>query len=392
MITKIFSQDIMINNCPACGSIDLEIFRTLNSFPAILFPIEKEKWNTVSASPIQSSVCNECGHIFLNQIDKLFSDNIYKNYYYLYPYKGLESMRSAYRESFEKVAGIYLSKKNKSTLLEIGCESVDQMKLFVDFGCLCTAINPGAKPNDKVKFINGFYGTDKINKKFDYIISRFNLEHIIDCKVFFSNLKENLKSNGIIMVQVPNIEFFFSLGILNIFAHEHPHYFCKSSLLAMINRYGFEMLYISKSDEPSLICVFALPIDRNHYKPQQALSATLKVISNLKELINNAPDNVILYGAGLSLAALIYDEYVDQKLMSKIHLVDDNPILSGRYMPNTKLKVILSSEMVVRPDTIIILMLSAQYHAVLLPRLKAKYSKNLIYVIVKEGLIKVNGI
>ena len=95
MITKIFSQDIMINNCPACGSIDLEIFRTLNSFPAILFPIEKEKWNTVSASPIQSSVCNECGHIFLNQIDKLFSDNIYKNYYYLYPYKGLESMRSA---------------------------------------------------------------------------------------------------------------------------------------------------------------------------------------------------------------------------------------------------------------------------------------------------------
>jgi hypothetical protein len=390
MIKNLYNSKITFQECPACCSAEIEPFKNIKSFPAILFPIEKEKWNTVKTSSINSDICNDCGHIFLNQIDKSFSDAIYKDYYYLYPFKGLESMQLSYRKSFEEVASLYFSSKVKASLLEIGCDSQDQMKLFLDLGYYCTAINPGAKPNKSIDFINGFYGTNKITGKFDFIISRFNLEHIVDCDKFFSEIHQNISDDGTVIVQVPNVEYFLSSGILNVLAHEHPQYFCHKSLKKMVQRHNFEILYISKPCEPSIVCAF-IPSTKKHYKPKQDIALAGNVLNQLKELVKNAPDNVILYGAGLSLTALLYANERDENFMCKIQIVDDNPLIQGRCMPNTLLEVFPPSQMELRPKSIIVLTLSQQYQPKILARLFRNNDITSVYVVNSEGLnVKAN--
>lgn len=390
MNTELLTEHIELKQCPACGSKEIESFRTIKEFPAILFPIEKDKCDTVRVVSIKSSTCNDCGHVFLDDLDKSLSDLIYQDYYYLYPFKGLESMQGIYREAFEKVASLYFSSKLSPSLLEIGCESVEQMKFFLDLNFTCTAINPGAKPDNNVEFINGFYGKDTIDNQFNYIVSRFSLEHIINCDMFFSELRKNISTDGIVIVQVPNIEYFLSIGVLNILAHEHPHYFCQKSLLAMIRRYGFEILHISKTDEPSLICAFTLQNIGVSFKPKQALDNASSVIRQIKELIRSTSSDVILYGAGLSLTALLYDGSFDEQLKNKVQIVDDNPVLSGRYMPNTTLEVIPSEEMKINADSTIILMLSEHYQQAILTRLLEKHKDNVIYGVDKGGLTCLN--
>ncbi|HDY68925.1 MAG TPA: class I SAM-dependent methyltransferase [Candidatus Scalindua sp.] len=375
------------NKCPACGASEISTFYNYREFPAILFPIEANKCNTVRKHPLVSCCCNECGHIFLNDIDQKFTESIYEEYYYLYPFKNLESMQRPYREPFDRVVDLYLRKKS-AALLEIGCDNVEQLEQFLKRGYACTAINPGAAQHNLVQFIDGFYGTVKLDKEFDYVISRFNLEHIINIDDFFDALSDNLKPTGVAIVQVPNIEYFLKAGMLNVLAHEHPHYFCKASLLALVRRYGFEVEFISSDVDPSLICVFS---KRNQqYNPFQHLQGSLHTLVELRRVIENSYDKVVLYGAGLSLTGFLYSNEFGSKFLQKIVVVDDNRFLCGKYMPNTNVQIMSPKEIELHSHTLIILMLGQQYHNAVYHRLINEGYQGKVMAVSNGGLHEYN--
>ncbi|GAX61877.1 SAM-dependent methyltransferase [Candidatus Scalindua japonica] len=352
--------------CPACGASDIFAFYNYLELPAILFPINANKCDTVRKHPLVSYCCNECEHIFLNEIEQKFTKSIYEDYYYLYPFKNLESMQQPYREPFDRVVDLYLRKKS-AALLEIGCDNVEQLEQFLKRGYDCTAINPGATQHNLVEFIDGFYGVTKLDKKFDYVISRFNLEHIIKFDDFFNALSDNLMPTGVAIAQVPNVEYFLKAGMLNVFAHEHPHYFCKTSLLILVRRYGFEVEFINGDIDPSLICVFS---KRNQkYNPLQYLNVSLHTLVELQRVIQNACEKVVLYGAGLSLTGLLYSNTFSPELLQKIVVVDDNRFLWGKYMPNTSVQIMSPKEIELHTHSLIILVLGQQYHNAVYQRL-----------------------
>lgn len=124
--------------------------------------------------------------MFLTDLDPEFSENLYATYYNLYPFKALETLNAFYREPFNRLLPVFCPPGNLS-LLEIGCDEVEQMRCFLDQGYRCTAINPGARECGDVRFIDGYYGSTPVSGDFDRIISRFNLEHIVDIDGFLSN-------------------------------------------------------------------------------------------------------------------------------------------------------------------------------------------------------------
>ncbi len=372
--------------CPACGLTAAEPLLSYDSFPAILFPIESEKKDSVRTSPLASAACAECGHVFLTHIDLDFNNSLYRDYYYLYPYKQLESMQGPYRDPFAKVADIFL--KGGATLLEVGCESVEQIQPFLDRGYACTAINPGALPDERVRFIDGFYGSTELAESFDVVVSRFNLEHIVDLEAFFTALRKNLNPGGVAIVQVPNMEYFLGSGMLNVFAHEHPQYFCRASLLALVRRHGYDVRHISEPDSPSLICVFGSA--ERTYEPRGLLAGTSTALAALRRVITEASGEVVLYGAGLSLTGLLYASKLEPGLLEKVRVVDDNPILHGRYMPNTPLSVSNPADLRLSESATVVLTLSEQYHGRVLAKLKQAGAKCRIVAITSKGLVNVD--
>lgn len=359
-------MNINHDKCPACLSRIIKQVEYYENVPAILFPIEDEKRDCVSTDNLYVFMCDSCHHLFLNDIDVDFNKRIYEVYYYLYPFKDLESMQQIYRDPFDKIFDFFY-KGDHGELLEIGCDNTQQMSKFIDLKLHCTAINPGVTKSSKVEFIDGFYEENIITGTFDYIVSRFNLEHVIDLNRFLENIGSNLKQEGLAFVQVPNIEMFLNSNMLNVFAHEHPHYFCRMSMKSLLERKGFELLYMSDSDSPSLICVFKNNSKLLHLTKQlQNNTSTLKAIQLF--LQQNAGKNIVLYGAGLVLSGILYSGHIDHVLLYNIKVIDDNPILHGRYMPNTCVRIDPPTECNVDKDTIILLTLSQLYYSKVISR------------------------
>lgn len=374
--------------CPACMSADIEKLESYEAFPAILWPIEAEKRHTVSAARISAWMCNACHHVFLNDIDEDFARKLYENYYYLYPFKNLESLQAPYREAFDRVANLFL-KKNKGTLLEIGCDDIAQMKPFLDRGLLCSAINPGAKCSEQVNFIDGFYGSTKVSDSFDYVVARFNLEHIVHLDTFFEALDKNLRQDGLAIIQVPNIQLLAKAGMLNILAHEHPHYFCRQSLQALLSRHGYEILYLSRDDEASLICAFER--SSKGYEPRSLKNGANTMLKFAPFMKQHEGQKVFIYGVSLSLTGLLYSKAIDPSIFSEVTVIDDNPLLHGKYMPLTDMKIVPVDKAGLESDSVVLLSLNPIYFAPVIERLKRLGVQKNIFAVSDRGFHRVES-
>ena len=372
--------------CPACSSTETTLIIKSKKFPAILFPIEKEKRFNVASAPLNATYCNSCEHIFLTDIDRDFNSKIYSEYYYLYPFSELEFMMEAYRKPFEKIFNYFSHHEApKKNLLEIGCSSEQQLDIFISKGYECTGISPGAESSENINLIDGFYESVKFESNFDYIVSRFNLEHIIDLNKFLKKVYKELRDDGLFFVQVPNVLSFLKNGIVSIFAHEHPQYFCRSSISKALEHAGFEIEMIQAAESDSSIIVVAR---KRLLSPSisKLIKNNLGISNKILEIIqkeNRA--QYVFYGAGLTLTGLLY---IDNRICSAkktISVIDDNPAIIGKYMPGTNFKILSPDSISDEKNKILFVFLSSIYHENLLPRIKnRKFMK--IYYINEHGL------
>jgi len=354
----------MINQnlkCPACTGKELVELVNVSEFPAILFPIEKAKRSVVATSDLRGLSCQQCNHIFLDKIDLDFNRSLYRDYYYLYPYSALESMGDAYRLPFEKAFTFLKGDGKGARLLEVGCSSGKQLEFFSQFGYSSVGVSPGAEVTEGCDLIDDFYENVAFSQEFDCIVSRFNLEHIVNLDLFFNKIRSELRDGGCFFVQVPNVENFLEAGLLNVFAHEHPHYFCKQSLTTLLARAGFALEFID-AQGPSIIAMARST--RKVFTPLQVMSRTREVVEEIVSLMEAGKDRrFIFYGAGLSLTGLLYLDHRILSMGCNIVLVDDNPILFGRFMPNTEIVVCSLDDIKLESSDTLLVLLNEVYHA-----------------------------
>jgi len=380
-------MNITHSKCPCCKSNKISEIYKNESFPAILFPIEEEKRDSVSTKDIHVWSCESCDHLFQNCIDIEFQKNLYKDYYYLYPYGNLETMGSPYREPFNNIFKIFTEKNSSSMrLLEIGCANVEQLNYFIDSGFACTGVSPGADREYPHILIDGFYEDLMMRDSFDVIVSRFNLEHILDLDRFMSKIFNDLNDDGLVFIQVPNVSSFLGNGVISVFAHEHPHYFSKNSLVALFSRFEFQIECIKAREMDSSIIV-VLSKDRTTPKVSKQVLENIKSIEEVNKIISNHSDSdLYFYGAGLSLSGLLYLDPQVKEIKSRLFLIDDNALLTGKFMPNTNIRVQCE---IFRPENtqsrILFVLLSSIYHETVLGKIDID-SFDAIYVLDKNGL------
>jgi SAM-dependent methyltransferase len=319
-------------------------------------------------------------------VDRAFNARIYTDYYHLYPFDGLETLEEHYREPFDRAfAFVAGGAAQGRSLLEIGCSDAAQLDTFVAAGFRCTGISPGAQPSPRVAMIDAFYEERTFDEQFDVVVSRFNLEHIVDLDLFLERIRGDLRPGGRLFVQVPNVRRFLDLGLLNVFAHEHTQYFCHRSLQQLLDRTGFTVSLLAGADDPSLI-VAAQPLPPE-LGNAEILARNRSRLADLRALLDeHNGKEIVIYGAGLSVIGMLYgaggllDDVPGGRRMA-----DDNPLVHGRRLPGAATSIEAFDPTTIDSDTVVVVALSPIYHARVLPRVLATGAAA-IYALTSDGV------
>ena len=365
------------NNCLVCKSHKIKKLFLNSRFPYFTSPLKKKKLsqlnfilkNRKKFNKLNSWYCLDCSHTFLKEIPDMKVISELYNKFYNYPSalkKGFDPIRdNNFLKIFKKKNNII---KKNSKVLEIGCFDgyiINKLKKNFDvYGC---DPSPGASIGIKkgLKIKRSFFTKNLYkNNKFDIIIARHILEHIVNLKNFLKDVKQNLSDKGYLVLEVPNIDFFLKKGLPSVFSLQHIQYFNSSSIEKLLSLNHLKIISLTKSDENLII--FAKKFEgKNKLKFKKKLHLQRKFKNNLlkiKQKINNfiikesiKNDEIVIWGAGgfgigflnffdldLKLIKLFVDKD-PQKVGCKYYGLEKSIFLPlFRYLNNSKLIIITS--------------------------------------------------
>lgn len=144
----------------------------------------------------------------------------------------------------------YFKKIPGSKILEIGSHEGLFLKILKDKGFIVLGIEPNKYAVDfaaslGVKTAKGLFeeAIKNVNEKFDAIFLFHTLEHMENAEDNIKKIKLLLNPNGLIFIEVPNIESFRSKKYGEDWEYvypEHLHYFSTESLKEILERNGFK--------------------------------------------------------------------------------------------------------------------------------------------------------
>ncbi len=204
--------------------------------------------------------CNDCDFAFVYPMpsdEKL-------NYFYEKVYRSNGRPPYLVSENYEDQKKHYLEDKNLSYLIYLTTlVDIKKIENIYDFGggdgdlgyalkkkfpglkLFCTEHDSHCERILKERGYNNLKDFDKINRKFDLIISTHSLEHITNVSKIFNKFKNLLNDEGFIFFEVPNCTKEYWSGR----PYDSPHlsFYTKKSFDKLANIYGFKLINFSYS-------------------------------------------------------------------------------------------------------------------------------------------------
>lgn len=195
-------------------------------------------------------VCRKCRHLQKHP-DMRILDELYSSYETDSILPNNEQIKfdvdipktTSYRlieNSLEFFSGSFLNKPLK--MLDYGSGSGGMLHSFKDFfpGAEIYAYDVSKHNAALFEGIAKYFWTDfeTIDERFDFISAVYCLEHIYDVKEVILKIRSLLNDDGILMVQVPNIE----QNLWDIFVYDHIHHFSVDSLCSLLSSLGFDVI------------------------------------------------------------------------------------------------------------------------------------------------------
>jgi len=139
----------------------------------------------------------------------------------------------------------YLGKKRLS-LLDLGCGDGTYVRTANQLGIKAIGVEPKTTALHSMVVIKSSIEKLTLKKKFDVVTMYHVLEHVNNPKKVLIKAKENLKDEGILVLEVPLVGNFTEkfLG-KDFFAYgdkTHKHFFTKRQLVQLLNETGFEVI------------------------------------------------------------------------------------------------------------------------------------------------------
>lgn len=235
--SSISKEDLVDLKCMVCGASELDEFASVERH-GLYYP---------------SGVCTKCGHI--QQIIYYQQDTIedFYSHYYRKIY-GQQQPSELYDDQLIRGSEILRFVEDEiiknGDVLEIGCGTGGILTSFRDAGYTVLGYDTDER---FLKYGRQFglelqnkYFTKCTVKKFDFIILSHVFEHIVDVKEFLASVRNSLKDNGKLYVEVPLINNLlhgeYNWNLQCYFQNAHVHHFTPETLSQVLNTADLELV------------------------------------------------------------------------------------------------------------------------------------------------------
>ena len=312
-----------------------------------------------------------CGHIY----NRLFDPNKYDSIYTSGPTTNMvvSPRMSTYLEATAKYIFQY-TKTPSPIVLDIGGGTGALARILAKSSKKVYLVDPSTKENlhenipQNLTVHKKFFPCIEIqDKKFDLIVLRQVVEHILDVTKLFLALRTHLGDNGIVYLEIPNMNYIAKYGSIVDFHYPHIHYFSSSVIERVILNIGFQIIDFEEikdgHDLRFMLQKASIPLEPQSLTqtPEVARSCRLKKEFTAKRLSGEdtldslANRTIALYGATANCQAFV--GLYEPKLQNVVCVIDDTPSynemevwISGIPIPIRT----ISDESIENVDTIII--------------------------------------
>jgi len=188
------------------------------------------------------------------------------------------------------------------------------------------------------------------NGEFDTVYLRHVVEHVSDLEGFFTAIRMLLRADGVLVVELPDVEEGFALGSPAILWEEHVSYFTQGLAEYMLQRFGFQvcdrrryvfgggsLAFVAQKKAVPAACTVARPAPSPTIELLQGFAAGIRKqkseMRNLVSLARSKGYQVLVYGAAPRSCLLVSVCRVAEDID---FVVDDRQDIHHRLMPGTQ--------------------------------------------------------
>ncbi|MBI4144470.1 NAD-dependent epimerase/dehydratase family protein [Candidatus Woesearchaeota archaeon] len=354
--------------CRICGSDSLRNVISLGNTPlANALLSENELHRKEESFPLELMFCEKC---FLCQLSYVVApEKMFSNY--LYVSSTTETFRRHFSEMADSVSG-FLGLNDKSLVVDIGSNDGFLLKKFKEKRIRVVGVEPASNiceisRSNGVETFCGFFNDDIVNSicslqgKADVITANNVFAHIGNIKEVARNVKNLLKDNGVLIIEVQYLlDTVLRLSFDNIY-HEHLSYFCVLSLQEFFKRQDMNVFMVEHVDtHGGSLRVF---VQKAGFYPQHSSvdefimkerHAGLDKFSTFEEFarklmemkrhvkgffdaVKNDGKKIVGYGAPAKATTFLNFYGITNDDIA--YIVEDNPLKHGKTVPGVRIPV-----------------------------------------------------
>ena len=331
----------MTRQCPICGNKESDFITQLCSNMKIM----GDHFNNTKSSLV---CCKKCGLVYsdINATQEDFnkyyesSNSIPLEYYELY---GEEHTEKYFNDILDKFKNVI---NKDSYIIDIASGSGDFAYFLKKQGyknIYALDINEKAIESAKSKGINTIL-SDTINipndlfNKFDLAILGHSLEHYLDIDKVLLNIKNILKPQGYLYIEVPDAEKYCNTDSVpyTMFTYEHLYHFTLDTMDNIANAFGYKLIdknQFFKAESYDVLYALFQNSFNNKPKPfkyiktcsdaiKQYIKFSQKKLKLSIKQLELSQEELILWGIGASTALLLNETFDNCNV---IQLIDRNP-------------------------------------------------------------------
>jgi SAM-dependent methyltransferase len=330
--------------------------------------------------PLSVAVCNHCS---TTQIPYRFPKEV--NFPSEYSFRSANT--KALIANFNSL-GDFISQQVKSggEILEIGSNDGTLLDILKNRGYNVEGVEPtkaALETNPQIVVHNDFFENAYLNRLFDAVVLTNTLAHLDNPSDALNKIRDILRTEGKLIVEVVNLEAIFQNNEFDKFTHEHGFYFNRTTLRLLMDSMGFLETYFEEIETHggSFRAMYS-KLDERIPIPTQSIENTLLCFSqlqngmsviekNLKELLQDVTMNgstIYLAGATNRGETLLKSLGIKTGIFKAVLEIDKSPRL-GTWMRNLDVKIVNQEEIekVTKP---VVLILAWHVHVEIIESLK----------------------
>jgi len=239
--------------CPMCNSDQYEIL------------CKKGQYDI----PMNASICKVCGFVYLNpRWTKESYNDFYNNSYDQY----FQRVKAEDEKKDLKIAQrIYdnykIDKDTRLKVLDIGAGFGNNSLKFKEFfkNSTISAIESGKESISYLKSKNINVISNDVDSnwetkgdKFDVIIINYTFEHLLNPNETLSKIHKKLADGGVMYIGTINMDYIDLPITKRFFRFAHTLYFTENNLRFMLEKNGFEIMYLNENDDMNNGIIYAV--------------------------------------------------------------------------------------------------------------------------------------